>query len=94
MLNKGYNLEIVAKVIERLEKGKREYAEEVDIHDGREWIQETIEEVLDALVYLSAKLLMIQEKTRNTTDRMFQRIGKMEWVIKRLITRAQQKINI
>ena len=61
---KGYNLEIVAKIIERLEKGKREYAQEVDVHDGREWIQETLEEVLDACVYLSAKLLMIQEKDK------------------------------
>jgi len=50
---------------ERLEKGKREYNEELDIHDGRDWVEEALEEVLDGLVYLTAKLLQIKEREKN-----------------------------
>ena len=50
---------------ERLEKGKREYNEELDINDGRDWVNEALEEVLDSLVYLTAKLLQIKEREEN-----------------------------
>lgn len=52
-------------VEERLEKGKREYNEELDINDGRDWVNEALEEVLDSLVYLTAKLLQIKEREEN-----------------------------
>ena len=45
---KGYNKEIISLIEDRLEKGKREYNQEVDILDGREWLTEALEEVLDA----------------------------------------------
>ena len=50
---------------ERLEIGKREYNEELDINDGRDWVNEALEEVLDSLVYLTAKLLQIKEREEN-----------------------------
>ena len=58
----GNNKEIVSLIEERLEKGKREYKQEVDVLDGREWITEALEEVLDACVYLSAQLLLIKKR--------------------------------
>ena len=33
------NKEILKLIEERLEKGKREYADELDPNDGREWIE-------------------------------------------------------
>tara|TARA_B100000519_G_C13885877_1_gene270485 strand:+ start:176 stop:373 length:198 start_codon:yes stop_codon:yes gene_type:complete len=61
-LNKGNNKEIVALIENRLEKGKREYNQEVDVFDGRDWITEALEELLDACVYLSSQLLLIKKR--------------------------------
>tara|TARA_R100000322_G_scaffold158366_1_gene118795 strand:+ start:149 stop:346 length:198 start_codon:yes stop_codon:yes gene_type:complete len=61
-LNKGNNKEIVALIENRLEKGKREYNQEVDVFDGRDWITEALEEILDACVYLSSQLLLIKKR--------------------------------
>ena len=59
------NKKIISMLEERLEKGKREYNEEVDVHDGRDWVEEALEEVLDGLVYLTANLLQIKEREKN-----------------------------
>jgi|TARA_S200002703_G_scaffold27387_2_gene23440 hypothetical protein len=59
------NKHIISLIEERLEKGKREYSEELDVHDGRDWIQETIEELLDACVYLTAQIIKIKERSVN-----------------------------
>ena len=55
------NEKILDKIKSRLEIGAKKYGEELNIEDGREWIQESIEEILDTCVYLAAKLLQIQE---------------------------------
>ena len=46
----------------RLDVGAKKYGEELDVKDGRDWLKEAIEEVLDLTVYLSAKLILIKEK--------------------------------
>jgi len=61
----GYNKEIISLIEERLEKGKREYNQEVDVFDGREWVMEALEEVLDACVYISAEILKIKKRGEN-----------------------------
>jgi hypothetical protein len=61
----GNNREIVSLIEERLEKGKREYNQEVDVFDGREWVTEALEEILDACVYLSAEILKIKKRGEN-----------------------------
>ena len=55
------NKKIVKLIEDRLEKGKREYDEELNPFDGRDWVKETLEEVADALVYITAKLIQIKE---------------------------------
>tara|TARA_Y100000004_G_C8913938_1_gene412178 strand:- start:462 stop:662 length:201 start_codon:yes stop_codon:yes gene_type:complete len=55
------NKEIIEAIKERLEHGKKEYPEELDVNDGRDWIQESLEEALDLAVYITAKLLQIQK---------------------------------
>lgn len=54
-------------VTDRLKKGKREYAKQVDVFDGRTWTEEALEEVLDMSVYLSAEIL----KRRRTKYQYF-----------------------
>jgi len=51
------NKQIVNLIEERLEKGKREYSEQLDVHDGRDWTQESLEEALDLAIYLTAEIL-------------------------------------
>ena len=56
------NSEIISLIKKRLEKGKREYADQLDPDDGRDWIKESVEEMLDCCVYLAAELLRIKNK--------------------------------
>ena len=48
--------------------GKREYGEQLDVFDGRNWEKETLEELLDACVYLASailKLTLAKERNKN-----------------------------
>ena len=56
------NHKIIELIQKRLEIGKREYGGEVNIDDGRNWEQEALEEMLDTIVYLSARLIQLKNK--------------------------------
>ena len=56
-----YNKQIIKRIKERLEHGKKEYPDELNVHDGRDWLKETIEELLDSLVYLTAFTIQLEE---------------------------------
>ena len=51
------NSEIIELIKERLEKGQKEYGGDLDPEDGRDWEVETLEEILDGMIYLAAALL-------------------------------------
>lgn len=57
----GLNEAIINKIKDRLKVGAVKYGEELNPKDGRDWLEESIEELLDACVYLSAKLLLIKD---------------------------------
>lgn len=59
------NNHIISLIEERLEKGKREYKQEVDVNDGRDWMNEALEELLDACVYLSAQIIKVKQRSVN-----------------------------
>ena len=59
------NDKIIQLIKERLEKGKRQYGDQIDVHDGRDWLIESLEEVLDCMVYVSAKILQIKKREEN-----------------------------
>tara|TARA_R110001583_G_scaffold498_4_gene4512 strand:- start:602 stop:793 length:192 start_codon:yes stop_codon:yes gene_type:complete len=59
------NNHIISLIEERLEKGKREYKQEVDVNDGRDWMNEALEELLDACVYLSAQIIKVKQRSLN-----------------------------
>ena len=55
------NKEIIQLIKARLDKGKKEYGQEVDVCDGRDWNKEALEEILDTCVYLAASILKIMK---------------------------------
>ena len=62
------NIKILDLIEERLLVGERKYGNENVIDDGRDFIQEALEEALDCAVYLAAKLIEIKNKK-----------GEVEW---------------
>ena len=59
------NKEIVDAIRERLEMGKKEYPEELDVQDGRDWVKEALEEALDLSIYITAKLMQMEQDEKD-----------------------------
>ena len=56
------NIKILDLIEERLIIGERKYGNENVIDDGRDFVQEALEEALDCAVYLAAKLIEIKKR--------------------------------
>ena len=56
------NIKILDLIEERLVIGERKYGNENVIDDGRDFIQEALEEALDCAVYLAARLIEIKKR--------------------------------
>jgi len=63
-----YNKQIIKRIEERLEHGKKEYPDDLNVHDGRNWLKETVEELLDSLVYVTAFAIQLEETTRRKNN--------------------------
>ena len=59
------NERILKMIQERLEEGERKYGHENVETDGRDFIVEALEEILDCSVYVAAKLIEIQTRKGN-----------------------------
>ena len=59
------NNQIVNLIRKRLVKGEERYGKENIASDGRDFIQEALEEALDCSVYLAGQLIEIQEKLKS-----------------------------
>ena len=64
MREKIMNMKILDLIEERLIIGERKYGSENVINDGRDFIQEALEEALDCAVYLAAKIIEIKNKRK------------------------------
>ena len=62
------NTKILDLIEERLIIGERKYGNENVIDDGRDFIQEALEEALDCAVYLAAKLIEIKNKRKEDVE--------------------------
>ena len=62
------NIKILDLIEERLLIGERKYGNENVINDGRDFIQEALEEALDCAVYLAAKLIEIKNKRKEELE--------------------------
>jgi hypothetical protein len=64
------NDEIISLIKQRMEKGRKEYGHGIVQNSGYDWLKEALEEALDLSVYLSAKLIEInnEQKARATNS--------------------------
>jgi len=64
------NDEIINLIKQRMEKGRKEYGHGIVQNSGYDWLKEALEEALDLSVYLSAKLIEInnEQKARATNS--------------------------
>mgnify|MGYP003154077608 FL=1 len=62
------NIKILDLIEERLVIGERKYGNENVIDDGRDFVQEALEEALDCAVYLAAKLIEIKRKRKEEPE--------------------------
>ena len=58
------NLKILDLIGKRLTKGEKKYGKENITSDGRDFVEEALEEALDCSVYLAGHLIEIQEKLK------------------------------
>ena len=56
------NLRILDLIGKRLAKGKKRYGKENISSDGRDFVQEALEEALDCAVYLAAHLIEMMDE--------------------------------
>ena len=59
------NNQIVKLIRKRLVKGEERYGKQNIASDGRDFVQEALEEALDCSVYLAGQLIEIQEKLKS-----------------------------
>ena len=62
------NIEILDLIEQRLLIGERKYGNENVVNDGRDFVQEALEEALDCAVYLAAKLIEIKNKRKEELE--------------------------
>ena len=62
------NKKILRLVEERLLVGEKKYGNENVTNDGRDFIQEALEESLDLAVYVAAKLIEIKQKEKKWVE--------------------------
>ena len=53
---------IMGAINKRFDIGKKEYGHGVIVDDGHDWVEETMEEILDALIYSAAKIIELKKK--------------------------------
>ena len=57
---------ILQKVKERLELGAKKYGSENVVNTGKDFSKEALEEILDGMVYVCARLIEITEQKKET----------------------------
>ena len=58
------NKKILKLIKERLAVGEKRYGKENITSDGRDFVQEALEEALDCSIYLAGHLIELQEKLK------------------------------
>ena len=58
------NKKILKLIEQRLKKGEKSYGKENISSDGRDFVQESLEEALDCAVYLAGHIIELQEKIK------------------------------
>lgn len=61
---KRINEEVIDLISSRLAAGAKKYGEEILVTDQRDFVQETLEEILDSCVYLACKIIQLKYAKR------------------------------
>ncbi len=56
--------ELIKKIESRLHLGADRYGGPLPLYDGRDFYEETLEEVLDAIIYLTAYLIKLKHERK------------------------------
>ena len=56
------NEEVLNLIKNRLDRGAKKYGEEILVTDKRNFTVESLEEILDACVYLACKLIQLKDR--------------------------------
>jgi hypothetical protein len=56
------NEEILERIKERMEKGRKQYGHGLLENSGYDWVKEALEEALDLSIYVAAKLIEVSRK--------------------------------
>jgi hypothetical protein len=65
--NEEIKKEIMNRIDKRFEIGRKEYGKGVTVDDGHDWVDETMEEILDAMIYSAAKIIQLKRVKRNNS---------------------------
>tara|TARA_R110000803_G_scaffold46664_2_gene97869 strand:+ start:1004 stop:1354 length:351 start_codon:yes stop_codon:yes gene_type:complete len=77
-MNEKIKNNINNKIDKRLEWGAEKYNQELNVFDGRDWIKEAEEEIIDALVYLEAFQMMKKENTVETKNDYLENLNTLK----------------
>ena len=78
------NREIIKLINERLDVGAKKYGKQNMVSDGRDYIQEALEEALDCSVYLAGRLLEIKNNKEKKMGRAIDMENKIDRIDGRL----------
>ena len=70
---KGTNEKVVKLIADRLEVGQKKYGQDMQLRDGRDMIQESLEELLDACVYIATELIKLKERVGKYSNNGYMR---------------------
>jgi hypothetical protein len=64
---KRINEDVLDLIKKRLAAGAEKYGEEILVDDKRDFVVETLEELLDSCVYLACKIIQLQRRKKDDT---------------------------
>lgn len=59
---------ILKMIADRLDRGGKQYGHKIDVHDGRNWEVEALEELLDFVFYAICLLIKIKEERQSEKE--------------------------
>ncbi len=59
----GINDKIKQLISDRLDHGQKTYGQDLPMDDNRDLIEESLEEILDGMVYIAGQIIRLKEST-------------------------------